>query len=222
MVEYGIHIRWEHRVVVVVDYNSRVCPPQEGLRERRAVVDSHFYFDVGLIGMQRKALHTLGTEHTLYLAAPHRNTAIGIVLDRIVGRQIGRRAVVLRPVKLNSARNPRSGKPHQCRFYDLIVVNEMAFFHLVVCHVDATAQLGQNHHLDIFVFEEKGVVGFLLLLIINFLYNRIGINRATTALINPLFEKDRIFLLCTYFIGRQHDFFLPGTHLAGSIYRTLD
>ena len=85
MVEYGIYIWWEHRVVVVVDNNSGVGPPQEGLGEGCAVVNLDVYLQIGLVGIEREALHTLCAEHTLNLAAPYGYATIGIVLDGVVG-----------------------------------------------------------------------------------------------------------------------------------------
>ena len=221
MVEHSIHVGREDRIIVFIHHHCRSGPPQEGLRKRRTVIDLRLDFDVCFSRIERETCHTLGAEHAFHFAAPYSLTAIGELLNHAVGRQEGAGAMVLRPVELNTSGNPRAGQPYQRRFNDLIVIYKMTFFHLVVCHLDASAQFRENHQLDIFIFEKESPPWTVVLLVFNLLYDRIRIHRTGTSLINPFLEKNRVLFLFTNAVGRQHDGFFPRSHL-GSMYRTLN
>ena len=212
VVEHSIDVGREHRVVMVVHHHGGIGPPQEGLRERSAVIDLHLYFDISLARMEREALHPFGAEHPFHFVAPHGLASVGILLYGEIRRKERGGTVMLRPVELDAAGNPRAGESHQCRFHHLVVIDEMTFLHLVVCHVDASAQFGQNHHLDIFVLDEQGMIEFVRLFVRNLLDYRIRVHRTATALIHPLFEEDGVLLLFSYLVGGKQDIFLPCTH----------
>ena len=212
MVEHGVHVGREHRVVVVVHHHGGIGPPQEGLGERGAVVDFHVDFDVGLARVEREALHPLGAEHAFHLVAPQGLAAVGMFLDGIVRGQEGGRAVVLRPVELDAARDPRPGQSYECGLHHLVVVHEMAPLHLVVGHVDASAQFGQHHDLDVFVLDEERMIKFLFLLVRDSLHHRIGVDRSAAALVDPLLQEDGVLLFLPDLVGGQQDVLFPGTY----------
>jgi len=221
MVEHGVHVGREHRVVVVVDHHGRVGPPQERLRERRTVVNLHVDFDVRLARIERKALHPFGAEHAFHFVAPYRLAAVGMLLDGEVCGQESGRAVVLRPVELDTARNPRAGQPDERGLHHLVVVHEVALLHLVVGHVDASAQFREYHHLDIFVLDEERMVKLVFLLVGDFLYHGIRIDRAAAALVDTFLQEDRILFFLADFVGGEQDVLFPCTHLGG-VHRALN
>ena len=47
--------------------------------------------------------------------------------------------MVLRPVELDTATNPRSCQSHESRFDDVVVIHEVALLDLVIRHLDASA-----------------------------------------------------------------------------------
>ena len=87
--------------------------------------------------------------------------------------------MVLWPVELNTTANPRTRETNECRLDDVIVVDEMAPGYLVISHLHTTAQFGQNHHFDIFVFKPNGLIVFVHLFIAYRLDDRIGIDYTT-------------------------------------------
>ena len=103
MIEHGIYIGWKHRMVMVIHHHGRIGPPQECLGKCCTIIDLHIDFNIGLARIERKTLHPFGTEHALHFITPDRFTAVGILLDRKVGRQKSRGAVMLRPVELDSS-----------------------------------------------------------------------------------------------------------------------
>ena len=69
--------------------------------------------------------------------------------------------MVLGPVELDAARNPRPCKADQRWLDDVVVIHEVTLLDFVIRHLDASAQLWQYHHLDILILE---IDGFPLLL----------------------------------------------------------
>ena len=128
---------------------------------------------------------------------------------------------MLRPVKFDTTRNPRTSQPHECRLDYLIIIYEMTLFNFIVRHLNPTTKLGKNHYFQIFVFQKNSTISFLLLFITYFFHYRIGIYHSRTALINSLFYKNRIFLLFTDLISRQHNGFFPSLYFA-FLYSTFD
>ena len=153
MVKHGIDVWWEHRLILVVHLYRRVSPPQECLWHICAVIQHAMNLQIRTARAQRKPCHTLLMEHFLHLTHPHRDRAILVLLYGTVCRHICCRTVMLRPVKLYTAANPRTQQSHQCRLYHMVIVNEVALPYLVVCHLYPATQLGQHHHLYIFILQ---------------------------------------------------------------------
>ena len=96
----------------------------------------------------------------------------------------------------------------------MVIIDEMALFDLVVSHLDASAQLRQDHHLDILVLDINGLILLIHLLVAHCLDNRIRIYHATRTLINTFFQEHRVLLGLSYFVGRNsHDFSPSFYHL---------
>ncbi len=73
--------------------------------------------------------------------------------------------MMLRPVELNTSRDPGTGKTYKRRFYHMIVIYEMTLPNLVVSHLDPTSELGQYHDFDIFVLYIDCFIFLVCLLI---------------------------------------------------------
>ena len=76
MIHHRVDIGREDRLVVIVDMDRRVGPPEEGLRLAGAVVKLHINFQIGAVGVEPEAVHTLGVKHNLQLGTPDRFAAI--------------------------------------------------------------------------------------------------------------------------------------------------
>ena len=200
MIEHGIHIGWEHTLVLIIHFYGRVCPPKEGLGQVRTVKHPSLNLQIGTARTQCKACHALLMEHTLHLVNPHRHRTILILHDSGVDRQIGRWTVVLRPVKLDATRDPRTRQTHQGGLDDVVIVHKVTLFDLIVSHLDTSAQLWQDHHLDIFVLNVDGLPLLIHLLVGDRLNDRIGIDHTTRTLIDSLLKEYRVLLGVSYFI----------------------
>ena len=117
--------------------------------------------------------------------------------------------MMLRPVKFDTTRNPRSCKSHQSRLYHMIIINKMTLSDFIIGHLHTSTQFRQNHHFDIFVFDKNSIVFLIHLFIGHRFDDRIRINYPTTALIHPFLQENRILLRFTYFIGRDNHLFFP-------------
>ena len=137
-------------------------------------------------------MHPLGEKHLLDFATPQGHAPIVVADDTPVDGQKGAGAVVLRPVELDTPRYPRPRQPHQGRFDDLVVIDEVVVVGFVEGHLDAPTQFGQNHNFEVLIFEEYGGVVLIPFFVKDTVYHRVWINNATTALIDPLMQKQRL------------------------------
>ena len=94
--------------------------------------------------------------------------------------------MVLGPVELDATTDPRASKAYKRRLHHVVIIHEVSLLDLIVGHLDASAQFGQDHHLDIFVLEIDGLVVLVHLLIADRLDNGIRIDHPTRSLIHTL------------------------------------
>ena len=209
MVKHGIDVLREHTLVIIVHCYSRVGPPKESLRHVGAIIETTLDFEISLARTKCESSHTLLMEHLFHLVHPYGNRAILILLDGAIHWEIGTWTMVLRPVELNATADPRTSQPHQCRFDDMIIIYKVTLLDLIVCHLHTTAQLGQNHHLDVFILNPDGMPLLIHLFIADTLDDRIRINHTTRTLINSFFQENRILLRGSHLIGWNHHCFSP-------------
>ena len=165
VIKHRIDIGREHALVRIVHLNRGIGPPEERLGQAGAVAYTTLYLKIRAAGAQRETCCTLLVEHPLHLVHPHCHTAVLVLDDVTIDWQEGRGSVVLRPVELNAAADPRSRQPNECRLNHMVIIHEMTLFDFVVGHLDAPAQLRQYHHLDIFIFQPHGLPFLVNLLV---------------------------------------------------------
>ena len=153
-----MHIRRKYRVGVFIDRNSRVCPPQEGLRHICAVIELAFDLNVSFIRIQGKGAHAFGAVHLVNLTDIDGGGTILVFLIEIVYRRIGGRAVMLRPVELDPAGDPGAGKAYQGRFDHMVIIDKIIVVCLIVCPLDTAADLWQDHNLEIIILQVNGMI----------------------------------------------------------------
>ena len=209
VVEDGVDVLREDALIIVVDSHGRVGPPQEGLRQRCAIIKVASDFKVSLTGTKRKACGSFLMEHTLIFVDPHGHGAVGVLFDRSVHGQKGGRAVVLRPVKLDAATDPGARQSHESRLDDMIVVDEVTTLHLVVGHLYAATEFRQHHHFDVFVLDIYGVPGVSYRLITDLLDDGIWIYHATGALVDSFLKIHRVLVGLPDLISRDDDVLFP-------------
>ena len=209
MVEDGIHIGWKDTLILIVHLDGRICPPKEGLRQRCAVAHTSLYLKIGTTGSECETCHALLMEHLFHLVHPYRYRAVGILLNVSVYGHEGGWTMMLRPVELNATADPRTDQTNQRWLDDMVVIDKVALLDLVVGHLHATAQLGQHHHLDIFVFQPDGLIVFVHLFIADGFYDRIRINNATRPLIDSFLQEHRTLFRLSHLIGGNRYYLSP-------------
>ena len=88
----------------------------------------------------------------------------------------------------------------------MIVINKIVLIGFVQSPLDASAQFGQDHDIQILVFQNHGMVLHILRHIADFLTDGQRIYLAGRALIGPLLNKQRIlFRLAGAVCGDRYD-----------------
>ena len=85
----------------------------------------------------------------------------------------------------------------------------MTFSNFIVCHLYTSAQFGQNHDLNVFVFDKNSIVFLIHFLIRHRFNHRIRIDHPATALIYAFLQEYWILLRFAYFISRYNHLFFP-------------
>ena len=204
------HVGREERLVPVVDAGGDVRPPQERLGQRRPIDEPHPHLDQRRVGMDRDPVHALHPVHRLVLAAPHRHAAVRVLLDRPVHRRVRRRAMVLRPVELDAAADPRAEEADERRLDDVLAVEEVVAVGAVEAHVDATADLGQHHQPQVPVLEVDGRPGVVDAFVGEAVRERVRVDPAGAALVDPLLEEHRVGVGRRHLVGGDRDGLHPG------------
>ena len=213
MIENGVYIGRKYRLIGIIYGNCRVGPPKEGLWNRSRIIQFSLYLQYCTSRTQGKTGHPFLMEHPFAFAYPNDGTSIGTTFDRIVDRQERTRTVMLRPVKFNTTGDPRSGQSDQSGFDNMVIVDEMAVFNLIVRHLYPSAQLGKDHHFYIFVFQPNSMVTLFLAGILYLFNHRIRVNHTTASLVNTLLQEHRILFSFANTVGRKKDIFFPNFHI---------
>ena len=193
----------EEDFVIGVDRHGGVLPPKEGMAQRRAVGHLHAGLENRAVVGKIDTDHALHAVDRLVLGEPDGHAAV--LLDNfIVARQHGGRAVMVGPVKLNAARNPRAEHTDERGLDDFVAVEKVVAGGLVDGGIDFAADFGQNGQLDIVVFEDNrfvGLVEFRLFRRAN--DDRVRIRIARKALMHAIFGEHRQLLGGCLGVGRN-------------------
>ena len=103
MVHNCMYIRREYRVSIVIDRNSRICPPEEGLRNIGVVKKLSLDLDISLVRIESECPHTLCTVHLVNLTDIYGSRAVLSFLIVIIHRTVSTWSVMLWPVEFDTA-----------------------------------------------------------------------------------------------------------------------
>ncbi len=101
---------------------------------------------------------------------------------------------MLRPVKLDSARDPRAGQPDQGRLDYAVVVDKVVTVGLIQCHLHAPADLRQDHILQVAVFEEHGRVALVDPFVLDAIDDRVRVDHSAGTLVDAFFQEHGVFV----------------------------
>ena len=205
VVHHGVHVRREHGEGIVIHGYSRIRPPQEGLGIIGRVEQPAPDLDIRLVRIQGHAGVSLGTVDPVGLPDRHRGGSVRVFAEGVIHRHKGGRPVVLRPVELDSAADPRSGQSDQCGLDHPVVVYKVIAVRLVQRPLDAAAQLRQDHHIQVIILQDQRFVFGILFGIADFLADRDRVHLSRGALVGALFNKQRVLLHASGTVGGNGD-----------------
>ena len=160
-------------------------------------------------------MRTFETVQRVVVGHPRRHAAVVAALDGDFDGHERRGAVVLRPVELHAAREPRTGKPHERGLDDIVAVEEVVVVvGLVLPDVDAPADFGKEDDARVVVFERHGVVFLHYRLVHHLVDERYGIDLPARALVDALLEEHRVLLRRADRVGLQGHRRTDALHLA--------
>ena len=199
----------EKRLVMLIHARRHIRPPEKRLHKLRAVVSPDFKFDVCFTRMQTNAMHSLHAGHRIVIAAPDGLAAVSVLFDLHIHRHKRRRAVVLRPVELHAARNPRPRQPNQRRFDHVLPVEKVVSVRLVLADMNAPSDLREDHYLKKFVLQMHGIPEAFRFCFRDPIVKGKRIDASAAALVNPLLQEHRVLVGRHRLEGRKGDRFTP-------------
>src|SRR3954468_25002230 len=113
----------KERLVALVNLNRGVRPPKKRICKICPVIDPDFEFNSRILRTETHAMHSLHSRHRFVLAAPNRFGTVVMLLDFKIDRHEGGRAMMLGPVKFDSAGNPASRQADESRFDNLLAID---------------------------------------------------------------------------------------------------
>src|SRR5581483_6860046 len=131
------------------------------------------------------------------------------------------RPMMLRPVELNPAADPRSGQTHQRRLDHILAVDEVVSVGLVHRDMDSPADLRKDHHTDVSVFDVNRIPRLVARGFFNAIVKRQRIDLAAAALVDAALQEHRILIRRVQSKGANGDRLPPRTDSRDLIRRTL-
>ena len=202
-----LHIRREGGLVVLVDAHGQVVPPHERQGRVRAVAHDGLRLHHGGAGVDRDADRGAHPVEGLRLAHPAGLRAVRILLQGGLRGHEGGGPVVLRPVELHAAGDPRSRQTDHGWLDADVLVDELVAVALLRGAMDFSAQLRQQLHLDVLVLQGDHVVGLVDRRVAQPVRVRDGVDPAGRPLIRLFLQKERQFVRLRRHIRRQDPLF---------------
>ena len=187
MIHNCVNIRWKYRICIVIDRNSRICPPEECLWRIGTVVKLSFDLDVRFIRIECEGRHSLCSVHFVDFTYIYGRRSIFVFFKIEVNRSVSGWTVVLRPVEFDTAGDPRTGKSYECRFDHMVVIDKIIVIRFVKGSLDTSTQFREDHHKKIVIFHVDCMILYILFLIRYFFSYRHRINLSCAALISAVF-----------------------------------
>ena len=212
MVEDGMYVGRKDRLCMIVDGDCRIGPPEECLRFWRSIVQLDVDFQVRFPWMECEASRHFRAIDAVDFTDVDGFAAVGMMLDGIFDRAKGVRAMVLGPIEFDAAGNPGAGQSNQGWFDDAVVVDEIVVIGFIECAVDAPTEFRHDFDVEVFVLKKHDVVGYWLFIVLNLVYNGIGVYFARTALIDAFLQKHGVFVWFTNTIGWNFDLLFPDVY----------
>ena len=196
--------RWrKENLVVVATVNRDIRPVDHRLYPRLAIHEDVLRFQDCPVREKRKPYRPLEAAAELRLANPYRLRAV-LVRDKApVDEHCRRRAVMMREVPLDAARNPRAEHPYERGLYDMLTVKRLKACLLVGEIEQVTSVLGEKPHLEPVVLERQVLVRLVDLLVVQHVLHRIRIDAPLRALVDAPRVEERRLVVAAWRVCRE-------------------
>src|ERR1700682_5614940 len=155
------------------------------------------------------------------IATPDCPGTVGMFFDLKAHRHERCWSMMLWPIELYAAGNPRPSQTHERGFDNVLAVEEVIPVRLVNADVDASANLRQDHDTQKLVLQMNRLPCVLDRIRRDAVRERQWVHPPTTALIDPFFEKHGVLVGRQRMICRDHDGLRPRLHGARLIGRCV-
>src|SRR6266436_4484497 len=138
----------EKSLIFLMHLDGDISPPQKCLDEWSAVIELSFGFYDAFPRMHRNTDHTFHPVHWFVFAEPDRAAPVFVLFNLVIHRHKCGRSVVLRPIELHPAGNPRSQQADERWLDNVLPVKEIVVIGLVLPDVNPSTDLRQDHDAD--------------------------------------------------------------------------
>jgi hypothetical protein len=139
------------------------------------------------------------------VAEPDGNGAVGVALEGELDRHEGGGTVVLGPVELDAAGDPGAGKADESGLDDVLAVEEIVLAEFVEADMNTAADFREDHEAEELVFEVDGLPEVGNGVGSNAIDDREGIDAAAAALVDTVFEEERVGVWFRRQVGEDRD-----------------
>src|SRR5262245_43529983 len=155
------------------------------------------------------------------ITAPYRPGTAGMFFDLKAHRHERCWSMMLWPIELYAAGNPRPSQTHERRFDNVLAVEKVIPVRLVHADMDASANFRQNHDAQKLVLQMNCLPRVLDRIRRDAVCERQWVHPPTAALIDPSFQKHGVLVGRQRMICRDHDGLRPRLNGARLIRRCL-
>src|SRR5882762_2204191 len=141
----------EKSLIFLMHLDGDISPPQKCLDEWSAVIELSFGFYDAFPRTHGNPDHTFHPVHWFVFAEPHRAAPVFVLFNLVINGHKCGRSVVLRPVELHTAGNPRPQQADERWLDNVLPVKEIVVIGLVQPDVNPSADLRQDHDADEFI-----------------------------------------------------------------------
>lgn len=203
-----VYVLGKENVVIFVDGDGGVLPPEEGTAQGGKIVDLRFRFKDTLPLSEAHPHHALHPIHGVVLGEPYRDRVF-VPFHAVIHGHEGGRAVMEGPVEFQPARSPGAEHADERGFDDVVFIEKFVTVFQIFRIPDLAAEFGQNPDFQKLVLEsEEGILPLFAHRSLRFEHDFVGIGIARRALVHPVFREHGEFFPLRLGISIDEDFFL--------------
>ena len=137
-----LDFRWKDHLIVVIHMHGHVGPVQDRIGNGRSIDELDGGLDVRTVGIEGQANQPFHAMSAFGFTEPDGLAAVRVLDQRIVDRQVGRIAVMMKGAPFHAARDPRAEHADQRRLDHMLLIEEVVLIGLVGGSKQSPADFG--------------------------------------------------------------------------------